>query len=259
MLHHLQLHRTGPPSLVQLDLAGSGSMPDGFPRTAPESASPAPLAAGQLYGLIAPSVRRELIGAPDSTGIHWQEGEIGTVGLLNYSNTVLLLDFVNRRLATVPSPTNWPALLGKGAVVIALPPGATGQVVVPIVDSRGRTLRGLFDTGLSPFPLWATHAAWRDLTGLAGPGPGTRVYRIPNPNGELVFVGAPLRQRLHIGSWELRTPEVVYLARGPAGAPLEEWWSQVDFVLGPALFAQAAVVVIDLPKGRFGLGRRIVP
>jgi hypothetical protein len=36
MLFRLQVRPTGPPSLVQLDLGGSGGMPDGFPSPVPE-------------------------------------------------------------------------------------------------------------------------------------------------------------------------------------------------------------------------------
>ena len=259
ILLHLQLRQSGPRSLLQMDLAGSGNMPNGFPRFARELGPPPRVRPGELYGLLGPAIPRRLVGAPDSLRDHWREGEVGTWGLPNYLSNTLLLDFPNRRLATLPQSVDWAPLLGPSAVIAPLEKGQLDQVVIPVGMSTGRVLRGILDSGLSPFPLWTTREVWQDLTGLGGAGPGTRIYRIPNRGGAMVFVGAPLRVPLGIGAWSLRIPEVVYLAQGPAGAALEEWRPQVDLVLGPAAFARNTVLAIDLAHSRLGLARRIVP
>ena len=180
ILLHLQVRQSGPPSLLQLDLAGSGNMPNGFARNAEESL-PSPLRRrGEVYGLLGPSVSRHLVGGTDSTRAHWQEGEIGTLGLPNYLTHTLVLDFPNRRMATLPPSIDWASLLGNSAVTASLEKGQRDQVIVPVGAPNGRVFRGLLDTGLSPFPLWTTQAIWQDLTGLGGPGPETRIYRLSN-------------------------------------------------------------------------------
>jgi hypothetical protein len=256
ILFLLQVRPTGPRSLVQLDLAGSGNMPHGFPRTQ-FALAPTRTGRGQLYGLLGPTVTRRLVGASDSLRDHWREGEIGTVGLPNYLTRVLLLDFPNRRLA-VAEPDAWPSLAGRFTNIAALERGNREQIVLPVTAPNGRTYRALLDTGLSPFALWITLDVWQELTGLGGPGAGTRAHRVANPAGGMLFIGAPLRAPLRIGGFELAIGEAVYLAQGPSEARLELWRQPPDMVLGPSAFARA-VVGINLSGGQVGLGRRIAP
>jgi hypothetical protein len=75
----------------------------------------------------------------------------------------------------------------------------------------------------------------------------------------MVFVGAPLRIPLSIGSWNLRVSEAVFLAQGPVGTALEDWRPAVDLVLGPAAFARTTVVAIDVAHACLGLAKRIAP
>ena len=245
-----QVRPTGPRSLVQLDLAGSGSMPHGFPRPRFELA-PTRVRRGELYGLLGWEVTRRLTGAPDSLRDHWQEGEVGTLGLPYFLTRMLVLDFPGRRLATPPAEA-WTTILGRAGTVVPLERGNREQVILPVTAASGRIFRGLLDTSLSPFAVWTTPAIWQDLTGLGGPGLGTRSYRLPNPGGRMVFVAAPFRGPLRIAGFPIEADEIVYLDQGPSEAALERWPARVDMVLGAAAFAQA-VVAIDLANARVGL------
>ena len=125
-----------------------------------------------------------------------------------------------------------------------------------MTTSTGAVYQSLFDTGLSPFPLWTTRAIWEQITGLGGPGPGTHLYRFESRRGEFVFIGARATTELRLATWELHPAEVVYLARGPVGASLEEWSSGVGVVLGVSVWARRTVILIDLAKHRVGLANR---
>lgn len=260
MLFRLQVRPSGPPSIVQLDLGGSGSMPDGFPLPARDFRGAPPLSRGQLYGLLGSEPRLELTGASgDSALIRWRESDVGTVGLPNYITRALILDFPNRRLAAIPPPPGLEALLGPGAITIPLERGRFDRAVVPLSTTTGRVYQALLDTGLSPFPVWTTREIWEWLTGRSGPGPGTRRYRLNNRRGGMVFVGASPEQELRIGAWRLEPKEVVYLERGPVGASIEEWQSEIQVVLGATLWARKGVLLLDLAHHRVGIVARLSP
>lgn len=254
ILFRLQVRPGSAPRLVQLDLGGSGNMPDGLPEPdgMPRSARPH----GQLYGLLGARAKLEVASErPDSGPASWRREEIGTVGLPNYLREGLVLDFVHDRLASVALPADADALAAKALAVFPLERGQFDRVLLPLTTPDGRTYQALLDTGLSPFPLWASQAAWQELTGLQGPGAGTNSYRLPNPHGELVFIGAPARRQLSLGTWRLPRTEIVYLAQGPAQAGPEEWHPPTEVILGPSLFAGHAALFVDLPRRRAALLR----
>ena len=260
MLFRLQVRPSGPPSIVQLDLGGSGSMPDGFPPPARDFRGIPPLKRGQLYGLLGSEPRLELSGASgDSALTRWRESEVGTVGLPNYISRALILDFPNRRLASVPAPQRVEAILGPDAVTIPLERGRFDRAVVPLSTTTGPVYQALLDTGLSPFSLWTTREIWEKLTGRSGPGPGTRRYRLDNRRGGMVFVAASPEEKLRIGAWRLEPNEVVYLERGPVGASIEEWQSEIQVVLGSTLWARKGVLLLDLAHHRVGIVARLSP
>ena len=255
ILFRLEVRPGAPPSIVQLDLGGSGSMPDGFPPPGRELGSLPPIGKGQLYGLTG-MTKLEVLGAERDTSFRrWQEGDIGTVGMPNYLDRILVVDFEKRRLAAVDRATSADAVLGPGAETVPLERGRFDRAVVPLSKSGGETFRALLDTGLSPFPLWTTRAIWQRLTGLDRPGPGTRAYRITNRRGEMVFVGAKSRATLWLGG-QLFQPEVVYLARGPMGARLDDWSNGVDVVLGASFWKERVVLLFDLARHQLVLGGR---
>jgi hypothetical protein len=181
--------------------------------------------------------------------------EIGTLGLANYEAKLLLLDVGGRRMAEVPSPADFSVLLGPRAVTV--PIEYTGNRVVLVLESRaGRAYRALLDTGLSPFPLWATREMWQELTGLRGREPGTRTYVLPSAHGRLVFVGAPVRESLRLGNWPVRPREIVFLAESPPRAALEDWPEPADAVVGPATLAPDGLMGLDLTRRKLGLTLR---
>ena len=260
MLFRLQVRPAGPPSIVQLDLGGSGSMPDGFPLPGRDFRGMPPLRGGQLYGLLGSEPRLELTGASgDSALTRWRESEVGTVGLPNYISQALILDFPNRRLAAIPPPPSLETLLGPAVVTIPLERGRFDRAVVPLSTTTGQVYQALLDTGLSPFSLWTTREIWERLTGRPGPGPGTRRYRINNRRGAMVFVGAGPEAELRLGAWRLEPREVVYLERGPVGAAIEEWQSGIQAVLGARLWARRGVLLLDLAQHRVGIVARLSP
>ena len=260
MLFRLQVRPSGPPSIVQLDLGGSGGMPDGFPLPARDFGSVPPLRRGQLYGLLGSEPRLELTGASgDSALTRWRESDVGTVGLPNYISQALILDFPNRRLASIPPPQSLEALLGPGVITIPLERGRFDRAVVHVSTGTGQVYQALLDTGLSPFSLWTTREIWERLTGRSGPGPGTHRYRINNRRGGVVFVGARPEQELRIGAWRLEPKEVVYLERGPVGASIEEWQSGIQVVLGATSWARRGVLLLDPAQHRVGIVARLSP
>ena len=233
-------------------------MPDGFPPPPRDLRGLSPIRSGQLYGLLGTGPRLALLdSATDSAMTRWQESEVGTVGLPNYLSRTLILDFPNRRLASIPSGQSLELLLGGAAVTLPLERGRYDRAVVPLSTANGAVYQSLLDTGLSPFPLWTTRAIWEQITGLGGPGPATRTYRFGSRRGEFVFVAARARMELRLATWALQPAEVVYLARGPVGASLEEWSSGVDIVLGASLWARSTVVLIDLATHQIALARKV--
>jgi hypothetical protein len=255
ILLEVPLGRGGSASLVQLDLAASGTMPEGFPLPAGMRLAPALRRGGQLYGLLAGEAHVAMTrSAADSLGEDLASREIGTLGLANFESKALLLDLVRRRLAEVPSPTDLSTLLGPRTVTVPIEyPG--DRVVLVLEGPSGRRYRAVLDTGLSPFPLWATRELWQDLTGLSGEGPRTSKFVLTGARGRLVFVTAAARQALRVGAWSFRPREVAYLAEGPAGAGLEDWPQPVDAVLGPATLAPDGLVALDLAHRRIGVVR----
>ncbi len=251
MVVHLPLRSGAPPSWLQLDLGGSGSMADGF---APPGAEPAASRLpGQLYGLLGATARLELFPAlSDSLRRDWDRQIIGTLGLPGYLSKALVIDFSRRRLAEIPSPADLTPLLGPGVGPVAVQ-GGYQRVVFQLAGPSANPRQGQLDTGLSPFPLWTTRAFWQELTGLREPGATAHRYILPNPRGRMTFVGAPLRNPLRLGAWTVPKVEVVYLEEGPAGARLEEWRPAIDALLGPSLFARDVVLVVDLAHRRIGI------
>jgi hypothetical protein len=251
MVVRIPLHVDAPASWLQLDLGGSGSMPDGF---APPGADPsARHQPGQLHGLLGATAQLELFPSlSDSLRQDWGRQEIGTLGLPGYLSTALVIDFPRQRLAEIPSPTDLASLLGPEFSTIPVQ-GGYERILFPLAGPSGIPRQAQLDTGLSPFPVWTTRALWQELTGLTEPGATAHRYLLPNPRGRLAFVGAPLRRSLHLGTWKFPRVEVVYLAEGPPGARLEEWTPAVDAVLGPSLFARGAVLAVDLAHRRIGI------
>jgi len=231
--------------LLQLDLAGSGTMPFGFP----SATSPDP-ARDRLHGLLyghGPVTVAATSGELESVALT----TIGSFGLPEFELSPLLLDFARRRIGILSPLRNLPPAIWS-------PERTTGvtydssRVRIPLLTG-GRPLQVLFDTGLSPFPLWTTKAHWMRLTGRDGTEPDNRRHVLQHPAGTLTFVGARSRQEIRIGGVSLGRLEMVFLEDGPAEAQLEAWPFAVDGVLGPSAFGDEIIVAMDLRGPRMAL------
>ncbi len=255
ILLEVQLMDGQPPSVVQLDLAASGEMPDGFPVV---TASRDPIRrTGELHGVLsgvtAVSMRRGS-GAAENLATR----EIGVFGLPNYERQGLIIDVRGERLGTFAPPADLQAAFGPAATVVAI--DFTGnQVIVPILAGPSDTVRALFDTGLSPFPLWTTFAVWKKLTGRDGPGAGTTSYRLAGRSGPMRFVGAALTVPVRLGNRALPVSEAVYLVDGPPGSALENWPDRLDAVIEPAALTASDWIILDIPHRRLGLAKPLRP
>ncbi len=129
----------------------------------------------------------------------------------------------------------------------------SSRVRIPLLTGGARPLQVLFDTGLSPFPLWTTRQHWMRLTGRDGTEPDNRRHRLRHPAGALTFVGARFRQEIRVGGVSLGRLDVVFLEEGPAEARLEHWPFAVDGVLGPSAFGDGLIVAMDLRGPRMAI------
>lgn len=231
--------------LLQLDLAGSGTMPFGFP-----SATPPGPARNRLHGLLhghGPVTVVTALNEPDPGPLD----QIGSFGLPEFELSPLLLDFARQRIGILPPLRNLPSAIWS-------PERTTGvtydssRVRIPLLTG-GRPLQVLFDTGLSPFPLWTTKAHWMRLTGRDGTEPDNRRHVLTHPAGALTFVGARSRQEIRIGGVSLGRLDVVFLQDGPEEARIETWPFAVDGVLGPSAFGDGLIVAMDLRGPRMAL------
>ena len=238
-------NRSSSSVLLQLDLAGSGTMPFGFP----SSAAPDP-ARDRLHGLLhghGPVTIATTANGPGSGPLE----QIGSFGLPEFELSPLLLDFARQRIGILPPLRNLPPATWSPERTTGLTYDSS-RVIIPLLTG-GRPLQVLFDTGLSPFPLWTTKAHWRRLTGRDGTEPDNRHLVLEHPVGTLTFVGARSRQEIRIGGVSLGRLEVVVLDEGPAEARLEAWPFAVDGVLGPSAFGDGLIVAMDLRGPRMAL------
>lgn len=232
--------------LLQLDLAGSGTMPFGFP----SSTAPLP-ARDRLHGLLhgyGPVTVSTPPGQSDPGPLH----QIGSFGLPEFELSPLLLDFARQRISILPPLRELPAAIWKPERTTGLSYDGS-RVLIPLLTGGAVPLRALFDTGLSPFPLWTTRAHWARLTSRDGTERDTRRYILRHPAGTLTFLSATSREEIRIGGVSLGRLEVVFLEDGPPEARLEAWPSAVDAVLGPRAFGDRVIVAMDLRQRRMAL------
>ena len=71
------------------------------------------------------------------------------------------------------------------------------------------------------------------------------------------LIGAPARGTVRIGEARLEDPLIYFLAEGPQGLRLENWGFPVSGLIGNVLFADRYVIILDLPRRRFGLVERV--
>lgn len=232
-------------TLVQLDLAASGTMPFGYPSS--DSAG-ATSRAGSLHGLLRQVEALRLRRSPsDSGGIELANVEIGTLGLPLYERRLLVLDFEGQRMASPERSPDLYRALGAKAVESSLQFDGH-RLLAPIKDGRGTVTNALIDTGLSPFPIWTTEERWRAWTGRTPTDQAVRRERLPSSVGDLVFAVATLRVPLEIGQYRIQSVDVAFLEQGPTSARLENWPTPTAAVLGVSVFVNDEILVIDVER-----------
>jgi len=232
--------------LLQLDLAGSGALPYGYPSAVEPDPS---LLDVRLHGLLTawqPVVpTRSAPGAPPPARLD----RLGTLGLPAFSVTLLLIDFKRQRYGTLPSRRGDPPAFLTGRPAVPLE-GAGDRLLVPLSVGTTGLHRVMLDTGLSPFPLWVDCPTWSRLTGRDRAAPGQARYRIDHPEGELTFVTGVTRDPVRLGELSLGRLEVVCLTDGPAEAAFDAWPFRVGGVLGARAFGDRTLLVLDPRNGR---------
>jgi hypothetical protein len=177
-------------------------------------------------------------GYPSAKG---QPVEFGTVGSDFFENRILVMDFVKGRVAVTDSEAEIPASLLSRARFVPLTYDK-GQIFVKL-KVNGRDAVYLYDTGSDAFPLLTTRADWQELTGLAGDATDVTVWLGSSWGKPKAFVGARLKGDLCLGEDCLNHPLAFFAPSGPAGTPL----------FGDALFEGRYIVIVDIPRRRFGV------
>ena len=179
--------------------------------------------------------------------------KIGTLGLQFLESRVLLLDLPGARFALLDSAQALPAW-AAGASWVPIE-HRDGKMFIPL-RVGGQEYRGFFyDSGASLFALSTTPELWRELTGRNGTEPGNTVLRVPSFGQQIVMRGAPVPGPVSVGDAALQGPLAFYVAEGPPRLDFHTWGFPVDGLVGNALFADRYVVIVDLPRRRFGLVR----
>ncbi|MFL5541037.1 MAG: hypothetical protein ACJ8J0_18760 [Longimicrobiaceae bacterium] len=180
--------------------------------------------------------------------------KIGTLGLGFLQRRVLLLDLPRGRFALLDSTEVLPAWIERAASWVPVD-HRNGKMFIPLTVG-GTVHRGFFyDSGASLFALSTTPELWREVTGRTGDEPDNTVLRGPSFGQEIVFRGAPVRGRVSVGAAALENPLAFYVAEGPERLDFHTWGFPVEGLIGNALFADRYLVVVDLPRRRFGLVR----
>lgn len=148
--------------------------------------------------------------------------KIGTLGLEFFRDKTLLLDFPAERFA--------------------------------ILDSDDF----FYDSGASLFPVSTTPEIWRRVSGRTGREPDNVVWTVPSGGEPVTLVGAPAAARLAVGRARLERPLVFHLASGPERLDPKNWGFRASGLVGNVLFAERYLVIVDLPRRRFGLVERVV-
>jgi len=239
--------RWRPGGLLQLDLAGSGTMPKGFPERNDGGEAQR---SGPVSGLLAATPQLRL--QRGSSAIEVGSRQIGTIGLPLFQLQTLFIDFSKLRIAAGPAGRHDRRNLARSRVGGVLDFDGDRLFLMIGTPSRSET-RGLLDTGLVPFELWTTRHNWERWTGKRAGDPSVRRYLLPTSRDTMVFAAADAQGDFVAAGKPLGRREIVFLESGPPGAALEDWPFPVESVLGAAFFARAGVLVLDPQNRQFTL------
>jgi hypothetical protein len=178
---------------------------------------------------------------------------IGTLGADVLRRRVLALDFGARRFALLPPNADVPAALDRRARWTPLTP-RNGKLFVRAGLAGVDRDDLFFDSGSSAFPLVVRREIWRAWTGRQPVDPANEIWMATSWGREVPLIGAPLRGSLTIAGLETRAP-MTFFHGDTAGPPgfFETSDYPVSGYFGNALFGDSITVIIDVPRGRFGV------
>ena len=176
---------------------------------------------------------------------------IGTLGLSFFAHRVLVLDYPNQRFMVLREDEGLPASLDAHATFVAAV-NRNGKLYVPI-EIGGTVETGYFlDTGASAFVLMTSSDEWRRLTGRRGDESSNSRLSVPSWDDTIRLVGAPMHQSVSIGPATHEHATIWYASDERFSFRA---WPATKGLIGNELFAGGFVVIVDMPRGRFGIAR----
>jgi hypothetical protein len=174
---------------------------------------------------------------------------IGTLGLDFFQHRILVLDFPNGRFAVLPERADVPSDFVAGITYLDAEQ-RNGRLYVP-VSFNGATQPGFFfDTGASAFAMVTSQDEWTRLTGRRPDDPANVRLTGSSWEVEVTFVGAPMRGTLSVGPASLAQPKVWFADDQRFSFSN---WPATRGMVGNELFSEDAIIVVDLPRHRFGV------
>jgi len=166
---------------------------------------------------------------------------------------VLLLDFPRQRFAILDSAQRLPQEIVDHASFVPID-YRNGHAFVPLRLGNRVVEDFFFDTGASLFPLTTTPDLWRTLTGRTGNESANTRWRVNSWGKSLEMIGAPLVGDMRIGGLRVSDPLVFHERPDGTG---QDFFSTVPYRVGGhfgnALFYDRHVIILDLPRRRFGI------
>jgi hypothetical protein len=181
--------------------------------------------------------------------------KIGTLGLEFFRDRVLVLDLPGERFAILDSAAALPAWIARGVRWVPAE-HRNEKLFIPLTLGDSVYTGFFYDSGASLFALSTTAEVWRQITGRTGDEPDNVVWRVGSFGQQVVLKGAPVQGRVAVGAASLERPLAFHLAEGPERLDFGSWGFPVTGLVGNALFYDRFVVVVDLPRRRFGLVER---
>lgn len=178
---------------------------------------------------------------------------VGSLGLSFFAQRILVLDYAGGRFTVIPKDAELPDRLEQRAQFLP----ATlrnGKLYVPVTfDGRPQT-DVFFDTGASAFALITSPERWRALTGLQGRESSTVRRTGSSWDTDLTLIGARMRGQLAVGQAVIKRPVIWHTA--DSRFTFSAWPNTSGFI-GSEVFAERFIVILDLPRGRFGVAKQV--
>ncbi len=180
--------------------------------------------------------------------------KIGTLGLNFFRDKVLVLDLPGERFAIVDSAAALPEWIERGASWVPVE-YRNGKMFVHLTLNDSVYTGFFYDSGASLFAVNTTPEIWRAVTGRTGTEPNNVDWKVPSFGQEILMRGAPVRNA-SVGTASLERPLAFYMAEGPERLDFSKVGFPMEGLFGNALFYDRYIVVVDLPRRRFGIIER---